>query len=285
MAKGKIAFITDSTAYLTDELRNHPDVYIVPMIIISEGEQYEDGVDLSADELYDIIRKNKEVPKTSQPSVGKFVELYEMLKSDYDQAIAIHVSHKLSGTISSSAAAKEQVGFDVEIVDARSLSFTITELLTKGLQLVEKNLDVSKIANELRNQVTTSKNLILLGKLDQLYKGGRMSGAQFLLGNLLQIKPILSINNEGELELYERVRSEKKATAKIVELIKQSSESTSVKQVGIMHGNELQKALELKDMIKETLPQLNIVIGEISSSLAVHAGEGSLAVFWHEEKS
>lgn len=283
MGKKKIAFVTDSTAYLTEELLNHPDIYVAPIVVISEGHEYEDGVNLSSEELYDIIRNNKEVPKTSQPSIGKFADLYENLKKDYDHAIAIHVSNKLSGTISSSTAGKDTAGFDVEVVDSLSLSYGITELIKKGLQLVEENMDVKEIAVELRNHVAKGKNLILLGKLEQLYKGGRMSGAQFLLGNLLQIKPILSINNVGELGLFDRVRSEKKATNRIIELLKQSSEEHTVKQVGIMHGNVLEKAIELKKSIEEAIPGIDIVLGEISSSLAVHAGEGTLAMFWFEE--
>src|SRR5690554_5717511 len=113
MKKKKVAFVTDSTVYLSDKLKNHPDVYVVPIVVISDGKEYEDGIDLTSDELYNIIRNNKNVPKTSQPSVGRFVQLYEKLKEEYDQAIAIHVSNKLSGTIASSKAGSEQAEFPV----------------------------------------------------------------------------------------------------------------------------------------------------------------------------
>lgn len=192
MEKKRIAFITDTTGYIPEELKAHPDVYVVPIVVISDGKEYQDGVDLSSDELYDIIRNNKEVPKTSQPSAGTFQELYEKLKQDYDCAIAVHVSNKLSGTIASSKSGSELAEFDVEIVDSLSLSYGITTLIYKGLELAEKGGDLKEIANELRNAAANSRNLILLGSLEQLYKGGRMSGAQFLLGNVLQIKPILS---------------------------------------------------------------------------------------------
>ncbi|MRG86089.1 DegV family protein [Salinibacillus xinjiangensis] len=284
MAEKRVAFVTDSTAFLTEELRSHPDVYVVPIVVISEGREYEDGIDLTSDELYNIIRNSKEVPKTSQPSVGRFQEVYQQLQKNYDHAIAIHVSGKLSGTVSSSMTAKDQVGFDVEVIDSKSLSFSITELLSKGLQLADEGVDVKEIANVLREEKTRSKNLILLGSLEQLYKGGRMSGASFLLGNVLQIKPILTINSEGELGLLERVRSEKKAVTKLIDLLKQSCEEKRVKQLGIMHANVLEKAEKLKQRIQAVIPNVEIVIGEISSSLAVHAGEESLAVFWHTEK-
>lgn len=284
MEKKKIAFVTDSTAFLTEELLAHPDVYVVPIVVISEENEYEDGVNLSSDTLYDIIRNNKEIPKTSQPSVGKFLALYEKLKKEYDHAIAIHVSSKLSGTISSSTAAKEQANFDVEVIDSYSLSYSIATLIEKGLELVKQDVPVSLIAKELREEANHARNLILLGSLDQLYKGGRMSGAQFLLGNLLKIKPILAINSDGELGLLERVRSEKKATSRIVALLKKSCIENKVKQVGIMHGNAIGKAKELKQIIGEEIPGLEIIIGDISSSLAVHAGEGTVAIFWQLEK-
>nr|WP_226035307.1 DegV family protein [Aquibacillus saliphilus] len=281
MDRKKIAFVTDSTVYLTESLRRHPDVYVVPIIVISEGCQYEDGVNLSSEKLYDIIRSNNEIPKTSQPSIGTFEKLYEQLKKDYDHAIAIHISSKLSGTLASSTAGKNHVGFHVEVVDSLSLSYAITTLIDKGLELVNQDVEVKEIANQLREEASRSRNLILLDSLEQLYKGGRMSGIQFLLGNFLKIKPILSVNSEGNLGLFERVRSEKKAVNRIVGLLKQSSEENIVKQVQIMHGNVLDKAESLKQRIKKVIPEIDVVIGEVNSSLAVHAGEGTLAILWH----
>ncbi|SET18087.1 EDD domain protein, DegV family [Oceanobacillus limi] len=283
MKKKKIAFVTDSTAYLSNRLRNHPDVYVVPIVVISEGNEYEDGVDLTSDQLYEMIRSNREVPKTSQPNVNQFTALYKQLSEEYESAIAIHVSSQLSGTIRSSEAGKQEAKFEVEVIDSNSLSFAITTLMEKGLELAEQGMEVQQIRVELQRDVPKSRNLVLLGSLEQLYKGGRMSGAQFLLGNLLQIKPILSINSDGELGLLERVRSEKKALSKVINLFRQSYDQSKIEKVGIMHGNEPTKAMKVKDLIENEIPGLNIVIGEISSSLAVHAGEGTLGIFWTEE--
>ncbi|RDW15592.1 DegV family protein [Oceanobacillus chungangensis] len=283
MTTKKIAFVTDSTVFLTEQLRSHPDVYIVPMVVISDGIEYDDA-NLTSDKLYDIIRSEKEIPKTSQPNSNKFHEQYEQLKENYDQAIAIHVSSELSGTLSSSDAGKNQANFSVEIIDSLSLSYGITDLLTEGLALAEKGVEVPVIASRLRERAAHGRNLILLGSLEQLYKGGRMSGAQFLLGNLLKIKPILSITSTGKLELKERIRSEKKAINRLIALIKESNQVKNVKEVGIMHGNALEKARDLSDRINKEIPNLTTVIGEISSSLAVHAGEGTVAVFWNEGK-
>jgi DegV family protein with EDD domain len=281
MQPKKIAFVTDSTAFLTDELRAHPDIYVVPIVIISNGKEYEDGIDLSTEALYEMIRTEKEVPKTSQPNIGKFKALYEKLKEEYDEVIAIHVSSKLSGTISSSMAGKDAAQLEVEIIDSHSLSFSITSLLERGLELTEEGKDAKEIANELRQMAKRHRNLILLSTLEQLFKGGRMSSTQFVLGNLLKIKPILSIGQEGELGLKERIRSEKKATRRIVELLKESADKYSIKKIGIANANAIDKAIALKDMLEVEIPNVDIRIGEVSSSLAVHAGEGAIAVFWN----
>ncbi|MBU9713794.1 DegV family protein [Evansella tamaricis] len=283
MAKKKIAWVTDSTAYISKELAENPDVYVLPLGIIFDNEVFEDGVDLSVQELYTRIRNDKEVPKTSQPSVGKFAELYEKLKEEYEHAIAVHISSKLSGTLDSSTSGKNMAEFNVEVVDSLSMSHAITSLIYKGIELADKGMSATEVADRLRETAKRGENYILLGNLDQFYKGGRMSGTQYLLGNILKIKPIIRINTNGEFELFERVRSEKKAITRMIDLLKNSYEKNTIHQVQIMHGNVFDKAAELKELIQVQFPDLDIFIGEISSTIAVHAGEGTLAILWHNE--
>ncbi|WP_280770032.1 DegV family protein [Salipaludibacillus daqingensis] len=281
MTKKRVAWVTDSTAFLTKELLDHPDVYVLPLAIIFDGEAFDDGIDLTTDELYKRIRSNKEVPKTSQPSAGRFAELYEKLKEDYDSAVAIHISSKLSGTLDSSAAGKEMSGFDVELVDSYSMSYAITTLMEKGMALAEQGKTAKEIQQHLQPAAKRSESYILLGSLEQFYKGGRMSGTQYLLGNLLQIKPIIRITPEGEFDLFQKVRSEKKAVKRMLELLETSMNKYRIDQVQIMHGNVIDKAHELRQLVREKYPDLDIFVGEISSSIAVHAGEGTVAMIWH----
>jgi DegV family protein with EDD domain len=279
--KKKIAWVTDSTAYVTDELKNHPDVYVVPLGIMFGDNAFEDGVDLSTDELYERIRKNKEVPKTSQPSSGRFAELFEKLKEEYEGAIAVHVSSKLSGTLSSCIAGAEMTNFPIETVDSKSMSYAITYLIQLGIQMNEKGIELTEIAETLRDEADLSDNYILLGNLDQFYKGGRMSGTSYLLGSILKIKPIIRINRNGEFELFEKVRSEKKAVARMIELLKDSYHNYQITNIQIMHGNVRDKAEELANEVRAVFPKLDIFIGEISSTIAAHAGEGTVAILWN----
>jgi len=283
MTEKKIAWITDSTAYMTDELINHPDVYVVPLSITFGDETFEDGIDLSTDQLYERIRSYKEIPKTSQPSAGRFAELFESLKDKYESAIAVHLSSKLSGTINSCLSGAALANFQVEVVDSKSMSHAITTLINKGLDMVSNGSSVKQIAEYLQLDALKSENYILLGNLDQFYKGGRMSGTSYLLGSLLKIKPIIQINSDGEFILFDKVRSEKKAIKRMLELLGESYKKHSIAQVQIMHGNVHDKAKELAAEIKTLFPMLDIFIGEISSTIAAHAGEGTVATIWHNE--
>ena len=283
MTVKKIAWITDSTAYTTDELRQHPDVYVIPLSITFGDETFEDGIDLTTDQLYNKIVSSKEIPKTSQPSAGRFAELFERLKENYESAVAVHISSKLSGTINSCLSGAELANFPVEAVDSKSMSYAITTLIKKGMDLAESGLSSREIANFLQKDAAKSENYFLLGSLDQFYKGGRMSGTAYLLGSLLNIKPIIRINNHGEFELFEKVRSEKKAVKRMLELLSDSYHKHSISQVQILHGNVYEKAKELGNEIKALFPKLDIFIGEISSTIASHSGEGTLATLWHNE--
>ncbi|WP_138417642.1 DegV family protein [Aquibacillus sediminis] len=292
MTKKKLAFVTDSTAFLTKEICHHPDVFVVPIAVIAQDISYEDGVDLSSEQLYKIIRNDKQVPKTSQPPHGQFIQLYEKLQKEYEEVIAVHVSSALSGTLASSIYAKDQLGFDVEVVDSRSVSYGLTILLEYGIKMSKRGEGMKEIANGLQQLTKQINHFVLIGNLEQLYKGGRMSGARFLIGNFLRIKPILTINKQGELVLYERIRSENKAMKRMIDVLKQSSsphnikQSSSphnIKQIGIMHGNAEAKAIQLKQQVLQEIPYLDVVIGEISSSIAVHAGEDTIAVVWQTE--
>lgn len=284
MKNRKIAWITDSTAYLTDELKQNRDVHVVPLDIIFGDQAFEDGIGLDTEQLYKRINNAKTVPKTSQPSPGKFARLFEKLKEEYDEAIAIHVSSKLSGTLSSCIAGAQLAKFPVETVDSKSMSYAITALIEKGIDLSGTGLGAADIAAILREEADNSQNYILLGSLDQFFKGGRMSGTQYLLGSILKIKPIIRINQKGEFELFEKVRSERKASSRLVDLFGEAFRENRVEEVWIMHGNVPEKAREMEAMLHAAYPGLKTFIGEISSTIAVHAGEGTVAIIWQNEQ-
>lgn len=282
--KKPIAWVMDTTGFVTEEFKAHPDVYIVPLNIHFGTEEFiDDGVDLTNDELYRRIKEASEFPKTSQPSAGKFAELYDKLKEEYECAIAVHASAKLSGTIASSTAGAEMSEFKVYAIDSLALSYGLSGLIERGLKLQEQGLEAGEIAQRLEKETADFRNYILIGNLTQLYKGGRMSGAQYYLGSLLQIKPIVQLTSEGELQPIDKVRSHKKAIQYLINHAKKDYEEFGIRRFQIMHGHVMKEAESLKQEVLKEMPDAEILIGDLSSSLAVHAGEGTLAFQWRRD--
>lgn len=279
MTKKRIAWIADSTVYLSPKLKNHPDLFVVPLNIYFGEEQFADGTELTTTQLYEKIKEAKEFPKTSQPSAGEFAKIYENLATQYDEAIAVHVSHQLSGTLSASKSGADIAGFPITFIDSLSLSYGMTALLEYGMEMSENGSTVKEIQEKLDALAGTVHNYILMGNLDQLYKGGRMSGMQFLLGSLLKIKPIIQISPKGELGMIDKVRSERRAIQYLLNKMTDAY-TEGVQKFYIMHGNILEQAEKFSLAITEQMPDAEVEIGEISSVLAVHAGEGTLAVLW-----
>lgn len=280
--KKPIAWVMDTTGFITEEMKAHPDVYTVPLNIHFGSEEFVDGVDLSTEQLYGRIKKAPEFPKTSQPSAGKFAELYDKLKEEYECAIAVHASAKLSGTIASSTAGAEMTGFKVYAVDSMALSYGLTGLVERGQELEKQGLEAEEIAGQLEKETNDFRNYILIGNLTQLYKGGRMSGAQYYIGSLLQVKPIVQLTQEGELKPIDKVRSHKKAVQYLISHARKDHEEYGVDTFQIMHGNDTEEAENLKREVLKIVPHAQITIGDLSSSLAVHAGEGTLALMWRK---
>lgn len=280
-SKKPIAWIVDSTAYISEELKQHPDFFSVPLNIHFGEKQFVDGVDLTYEQLYAKIKNSEEFPKTSQPSAGEFAEHFKVIAEQYEQAIAVHLSNNLSGTLASSTAGAELAGFPVTFIDSLSLSYGATGLIEKGMEMYDNGASVPEIKTQLEKMAGTVHNFILIGQLDQLYKGGRMSGVQFFLGSLLKVKPIVQISKEGTLEAIDKVRSEKKALQYLVDKVAEGHHAGR-RKIYLMHGNVLDQAVHLKNLIVEQVPGLEVEIGDISSVLAVHAGEGTLAVLWFD---
>jgi DegV family protein with EDD domain len=276
----KTAWVTDSTAFLDEELKNHPDLYTIPLTILLDGEEFADGIDLTAAELYARLKDLKSPPKTSQPAVGIFKQLYEELSKDYDRIVAVLISGKLSGTVSSSEQAAKLVDIPVTTFDSQILTAPMSALLKKGIELVEAGNSIESIIDQLETLKTTNETYVLIGSLEQLHRSGRMSGLQFFLGSMLNVKPIISIE-DGALNTKEKVRSDKKAKEKILSYLKSSYEKHKFKEVYILYGLHQDHASEWKEEIEKLYSELKVICCPLGAVIGVHAGENTLGISWH----
>lgn len=276
----KTAWVTDSTAYLDDELKNHPDVYTIPLSIILDGEVFADGIDLTPSQLFERLNQIKNPPTTSQPSVGAFQALYEQLEKEYDHIVSVHLSGRLSGTVSSSEQAGKLVNIPVTTFDSKILTYPMTALLKHGMKLLEGGKSIEDAIEAMEMIRDTNETYVLVGSLEQLHRGGRMTGLQFFLGSLLNIKPIISIE-DGALHVKEKVRSEKKAKEKILDYLKLAYEKHQFKEVYILYGLHENHAVDWKAELIDHFPQLKVICCPLGAVIGVHAGENTLGISWH----
>jgi DegV family protein with EDD domain len=278
----KTAWVTDSTAYLDEDLKNHPDLYTIPLTILLDDEEFSDGIDLTADQLFERLKLLKNPPKTSQPSVGAFQTLYEQLEKEYDQVIAVLLSGKLSGTVSSSEQAAKLVSIPVTTIDSKVLTYPLTALLRKGMELLDEGNSLEFVIEQLELLRETNETYVLIGSLEQLHRSGRMSGVKFFLGSMLNVKPIIRIE-DGALNVKEKARSEKKAKEKILDYLRSSYEQHHFKEVYILYGLHEEQASAWEDEIRKEFPELEIICCPLGAVIGVHAGENTLGISWHNE--
>lgn len=274
----KIAWVTDSTSYLEEALISHPDVYTIPITILLDDEEYLE-IDLTPAELYSRLKTIKKPPKTSQPSIGAFKDLYEELGKNYDVIFSVHISSKLSGTASSSEQAAQLVDAKVITIDSKILTYPLTRIVKKGLELAESGMEAEAIKVRLEALRETNETYVLIGSLEQLHRSGRMSGLQFFLGSMLNVIPIIAIE-DGALNAKEKVRSERKAKDKIIKFLKSAHEKKPVKEAYLLYGFHENEALKWKEELLIEFPDIEFQAYPLGAAIGVHAGENTLGISW-----
>ncbi len=259
----------------------HESIRIIPLNVIFDGESYRDGIDITAEVFYEKMKHFMGDTKTSQPSVGEFVEVFEELKLNYDRCIAILVSSELSGTYSSCKMASDLVeDFPVEIIDTEKASFPMVFFLREGIRLQSEGKSYDEIVNHLKNLPKKIKTFFLIGDLARLHKGGRLNAAQFLIGNLLQVKPILQFVDK-KVQPFEKVRGFKKGKDRILDLFSEDASKGVPMNVCIVHSSYLDEATSWKEEIESKYPHIGVEITELGPVVGVHTGTGTIALTWH----
>ncbi|MFJ7928312.1 DegV family protein [Peribacillus sp. NPDC096448] len=278
----RIAWVTDSTGTLDEELSLNEHVYVIPMVVIMDGKEYEDGVDLLPEELYRRMSEEKITATTSQPSVGRFQELYKELEKRYDRIIAVHLSSELSGTVSASRQAAQMVTIPVDVFDTLLISFPMLLILKRLMHYIDNGDSINEAFVKTRMYADNHETYVLIGSLDQLHRSGRLTNAQYILGSLLSFKPIISIEN-GLLHTKSKPRNLKKAEKQIFTDFRRSVEAGKVKECTILYGGVSEQAQRWKKMISEEFPHVLTHVSPLGSAIGVHTGEQTIGISWFNE--
>lgn len=276
----KLAVVTDSTAVLPDTVKNHEDLYIIPIPVILDGQIYNEGVDIKADEYYALLKNSKEFPTTSQPALGEVIELYENLgKQGYDTIISIHLSGGISGFVNTLEGIKEEIkGVKVIPYDSKITSMPMGHMVESTLQMNDAGKDLTSILAHLDVIRDNTYAYLIVDDLNNLVRGGRLTNGAALIGGLLKIKPILTFE-EGKIVLFEKIRSSKKAFNRAEEVVGQREiEIGRPVKFYVIHANNLAVAEEEKAKLQEKYPQADIEIGYFGPVIGTHLGEKAIGI-------
>lgn len=275
----KTAVVTDSTAYIPKELRDKYNIYMIPLSVIFGNESYQEEIEISAEQFYEEV-KRRELPTTSQPPVGQFVELFEKLAKEYDAVISIHLSSGISGTYQGAVTAGNMVDnikvypFDSEI-SCMVQSFYALE----AAEMAQQGKNPQDIIARLNEMKQSSRAYFMVDDLSHLQRGGRLSSAQAIIGSLLQVKPLLHFVDKVIVP-FEKIRTRKRAMKRIVELLAEDVKSGEAYKAAIIHGNREKEAKEWKAELEAQFPNVEFMISYFGPVIGTHLGEGSMGLGW-----
>jgi DegV family protein with EDD domain len=278
------AVVIDSTADFPEAEARFPNFRVVPLYVRFGEESYRDYVDMSPTAFYERLPGAKEMPTTSQPTPADFHAVYSELAPQYERILSIQISSTLSGTVASAGVAAELLGGDiVRVIDSLTASAALA-MLAIGVQrrLVRGTTDEEIDAFVARYQ-TRHRLLFTVSTLEFLARGGRIGRAAALAGNLLNVKPILTIR-DGEVVPLKRVRGNAKAFAEFRTTFEETTTDTSRLKIGIAHAAAPDRLRALQELVAHVRPQAEIEIATtLGAVVGTHTGPGTIGFFWYED--
>jgi len=280
------AVVLDSTADFPEAQERFPNFRVVPLYVRFGDESYRDYVEMTPAEFYARLETAAELPTTSQPTPGDFLAVYEELAQHYERILSVQISSTLSGTFASAEAAAGLLGGDaVRVIDSRTVSASLA-LVGIGIQhLLERGTTDEEIDSFVARYQLGHKLLFTVNTLEYLAKGGRIGRAAALAGNLLNVKPILTIR-DGEVVPLKRVRGNAKAYAEFRDLFESTSTDSPQLVIGIAHAAAPDRMEALCELVAHVRPHAQIEIATtLGAVVGTHAGPGTVGFFWFEDVS
>jgi len=266
--------VTDSTCDLSPELVAQHGITVVPLTVSFGDEAFLDGVDITADEFYRKLASFSGLPKTSQPSVERFRQVYESFGPDAG-IVSIHISARLSGTLNSATIAREQLHGEgrIELVDSRSVSLGLGAVVLEAARVAQQGGTLKEVAEAARRTLERVQVIAMVDTLEYLRRGGRIGRARSLLGSLLSIKPILHVE-DGEVAPFERVRTRNRAIERLIQIAAESN----VRRAFVGSGGNREDAEALLERLRPVLPDAELLLGQVGPVVGVHAGPNVLGI-------
>ncbi|SET53119.1 EDD domain protein, DegV family [Natronincola peptidivorans] len=280
-----IRILTDSTSYIDESLRNTLDINIVPLSVEFPEHTFKE-TDIDNESFYKMM-KEKGIPKSSQPSVGDLYNEMEKIVQQGDDLICIFLSSKMSGTYATANMAKDMIinnypGANLEIIDSQSNCMQLGFAAIAAAKAAKEDKALSKVKKTALEMMKKSRFLFVPHNLEYLEKGGRIGKANAIIGNLLKIIPILTVE-DGITTIFTKVRTKKKAVATIIEQVLNDIKTFGSGEIIVHHINCIDEAKKVVSQLKEKV-NVEIRIQEIGPVIGLHVGPGALGIAYYTKE-
>ncbi|MFC0013571.1 MULTISPECIES: DegV family protein [Allobacillus] len=280
----KTAVLTDSTAYIPDHLIEEKNIYIAPLSVTFGQDTYREFYDITTEEFYEKVKAEKDLPKTSQPSVSDFTTKYEAIAKEHDAVISIHLSSGISGTYQAAVSAGSMIeGLDVYPFDSEISALAQGFYVLRAADLAAEGKTPDEILKELRAMKENMHAYFMVDDLSHLARGGRLTGAQAMIGSLLQVKPLLHFEDK-QIVPFEKIRTSKKAFKRMESLLKETADNAEKVKAAIIHAQREDTAKKWRDELSEKYPNVEFEISYFGPVIGTHLGEGAIGIAWYKVK-
>ncbi|MET3686023.1 DegV family protein with EDD domain [Priestia megaterium] len=278
----KIKVVTDSTIDLTLEEAKKYGIEMIPLCINIDNETYLDRVELTPTDFIEKMKNSKELPKSSQPAIGSFVEVYERLVSEGYDVISIHMTGGMSGTVRAAESAAQMVEGNITVVDSMYITKALSFQVFEAVKMIEDGHTVEEIITRLEEVRQNTNLFVVVDTLENLVKGGRIGRGKGLIGSLLNIKPIASLA-DGVYTPVAKVRSHSQIVKFLTKQFEEHTEGKSIKGVGLVHADGFGLASKVKESIVKARGYTQFSIEDTTPIISTHTGIGAIGFMYFAE--
>lgn len=272
----KQIIVTDSTSDLSQDYLKQHNIHVIPLSVTIDGKSYVDQLDITSEEYIQHIEDDADV-KTSQPPISKFIELYETLAKDDVEIFSIHMSSGLSGTYNTALQASEMVDANITVIDSKSISFGLGYQIQKLVELINTNLSSNEIVENLKEVQKNTKLFVVIGQLNQLIKGGRISKTKGFIGNIMKIKPFGTLE-DGYLEMVHNARTQNSSIQYLKKEISEFIDKHKIKSIGVAHANVIDFVEKLKSQFDDAFGPQEYDVNVTTPVISTHTGQGAIGL-------
>jgi fatty acid kinase fatty acid binding subunit len=272
-----VAIITDTTSCLSEDFAQKYQIPVIPQVINFENESFYEGRDLTIEQFMERLRKAKNIPKTAAPPPELFIPELARLVDTAETILCIHPSAEISGTVRSASVARQDFPkADIRIIDTRTVGSQLGTMVQLAAIWAKDGVDADIIETRLNELISRGRIYFLVPTLEFLQKGGRIGGAQALLGSVLQIKPILCLK-DGRVDRYESERTQKRAYTRLIELVNEQYPRHQEGHLSVMHAGVPDQGSSLAEELGKMLQLTEVPVFNVPPAIVTHGGPGILA--------